>query len=178
MLESDLDAWLPECAVRTHHARDARADPDALWDAARGVQVCDARRIGRVVRWRIPGTPATATFHETLGRYPFTVLEQGARHSISGLCGRIWTLARDYPKLSGPDEFRAWDERGTVRVLIANWVEPLDDGGSRLVSEARVQPVDRRASLRLRALWRIISPFERFVGAEALALAARRAEDG
>ena len=32
-----------------------------------------------------------------------------------------------------------WSEPGTVRVLIANWVEP-DGDGSTIVSEARVSP--------------------------------------
>ena len=31
-----------------------------------------------------------------------------------------------------------------------------------------MQPVDRTASLRLRALWKVIGPFERLVGAEAI----------
>jgi hypothetical protein len=58
-----------------------------------------------------------------------------------------------------------------VRVLFGHWVEEAD-GGSALVSEARVQPVDRTAGLRLRALWKLIGPFERLVGAEAIAAAA------
>ena len=39
-----------------------------------------------------------------------------------------------------------------------------------------MEPVDRRAAMRLRALWAVIGRFERLVGAEPLALAARRAE--
>ena len=70
------------------------------------------------------------------------MLEAGETWSVSGLCGRIWTLARDYPRLSGPEDFRAWDERGTVRVLFAHWTEPAEDGRATLVSEARVDPVD------------------------------------
>ena len=89
--------------------------------------------------------------------------------------GRIWTLQRDYPRLAGPDEFRAWHEPGTVRVLFAHWVEP-DGGGSTLVSEARVEPIDRRAAVRLRSLWMVIGVFERFIGGEALELAVERAE--
>jgi hypothetical protein len=38
-----------------------------------------------------------------------------------------------------------------------------------------VQPVDRTASLRLRALWAVIGPFERLVGAEAITAATRAA---
>jgi hypothetical protein len=104
------------------------------------------------------------------------VLEEGERHLIAGLCGRIWTLARDYPELNGPAAFAAWDEPGTVRVLFGHWVEPDAGGGAALVSEARVKPTDRHAGLRLRALWRIIGPFERLVGAEAIATAARASE--
>jgi hypothetical protein len=134
----------------------------------------DTRSLGRVVRWRIPGVDGRLTFRELLADYPFCVLEQGEQWSLSGLCGRIWTLQRDYPRLDGPDAFREWSEPGTVRVLLANWVEP-DGDGSVIVSEARVAPVDRRAALRLRSLWVVIGVFERLIGGEALALAAERA---
>jgi hypothetical protein len=168
-----LDAWLPEPVVRTHHRRTAAAEPDALWRTANGVRLSDTRTLGRLVRWRIPGLPAELTYGELFRDYPFTVLDEGERHLLAGLCGRTWTLARDYPRLDGPDAFAGWDEPGTVRVLFGHWVEPTD-GGSALVSEARVQPVDRTASLRLRALWKVIGPFERLVGAEAISRAIER----
>jgi hypothetical protein len=65
-----------------------------------------------------------------------------------------------------------------VRVLFAHWVSVAADGRAELRSDARVQPVDRQAALRLRALWAMIGRFERLVGAEPLRLAARRAEGG
>jgi hypothetical protein len=123
-----------------------------------------------MVRWRIPGLKPDLTYGELFRAYPFTVLDEGDRHLVAGLCGRIWTLARDYPRLDGPDAFAAWDEPGTVRVLFAHWVE--DDGT--LISEARVKPVDRTAGLRLKALWTVVGPFERLVGAEAIAAASAR----
>jgi hypothetical protein len=171
----DLDAWLPRPTVRTYHRRTADADPAALWRAALELRVRDAPTLGRVVRWRIPGTPAGLSFHELFGRYPFVVLEDGDHCSVSGLCGRVWTLRRDYPRIGGPDEFAAWAEPGTVRVLFAHWVESGDDGRSALVSETRVEPVDRRAALRLRAVWAVVGRFERLIGTEALKVAARRA---
>jgi hypothetical protein len=169
-----LDAWLPEPVVRTHHRRTAASTPDELWRTANGLHLSDTRTLGRLVRWRIPGLQATLTYGELFRGYPFIVLDEGERHLLAGLCGRIWTLARDYPLLDGPEAFARWDEPGTVRVLFGHWVEP-EGGGSALVSEARVQPVDRTASLRLRALWKVIGPFERLVGAEAIAVAGRRA---
>jgi hypothetical protein len=139
------------------------------------VRLADAGTLSRLVRWRIPGTHPDQTFRELLATYPFCVLDEGDGWSVSGLCGRIWTLQRDYPRLDGPEDFRAWNEPGTVRVLFANWVQ-ADGDGSAIHSEARVGPVDRRAALRLRSLWMVIGVFERVIGGEALALAAQRAE--
>ena len=171
----DLDAWLPDPAIRTRHRRVSRADPGPLWDAAESVRLRDTRTLGRIVRWRIPGIPAEQTFGELFRAHPFTILAEGERCLVSGLVGRIWTLERDYPRLEGPDAFRNWDRGATARVLIANWVEP-DERGSALVSESRVGAVDRRAALRVRALWTVVGRFERLIGGEALRAAVRRAE--
>ena len=176
MAAERLDAWLGAPAVRTHHRRTAAASTEALWDRATEVRINETRTLGRLVRWRIPGLGADLTYHELFRTYPFCVLEEDEHLLVTGLCGRIWTLARDYPRLAGPDDFRDWDEKGTVRVAFGHWVEPGEDGRAELVSEARVEPVDARAGLRLRALWTVIGRFERLVGAEPLDLAARRAE--
>jgi hypothetical protein len=171
----DLDTLLPATAVRTRHRRSAAAAPEALWEAARRIRLADTRALGRLVRWRIPGTPATHTYDALFRSYPFTILAEGERHLVSGLCGRIWTLQRDYPALAGPEEFRTWRQPGTVRVLFAHWVEQGGDGRSTLCSEARVDPVDRVAEVRLKALWLVIGRFEPLVAVEPLSLAARRA---
>ena len=176
MAAERLDAWLGSPAVRTHHRRAAAAPVEALWREATRVRLAETRSLGRLVRWRIPGLEPSMTYHELFRAYPFCVLEQDERLLITGLCGRIWTLARDYPRLDSAEEFAAWDEPGTVRVAFAHWVAEGGDGRSELVSEARVQPLDARAALRLRALWAVIGGFERLVGAEPLTLAARRAE--
>jgi hypothetical protein len=171
--DTRLDTWLPEPVVRTHHRRTAAAEPGELWSAANAIRLSDTRTLGRLVRWRIPDLDSRLTYGELFRAYPFTVLDEGEHHLVAGLCGRIWTLARDYPRLDSPDDFASWDEPGTVRVLFGHWVEPAADG-SALVSEARVEPVDRTASLRLRALWKVIGPFERLVGAEAIERATER----
>jgi hypothetical protein len=177
-LPLDLDAWLPAPAIRTRHRREAAAPPDALWVAAGALPVDATGTLGRLVRWRIPGLPAGVTFGALFAAPPFTVLSEGERWSVSGLVGRIWTLRRDYPLLSGADAFRTWAQPGTVRVLFAHWVEAGADGERAVLhSEARVAPVDRHAALRLRALWTVVGPWERLIGGEALARAGRRAED-
>ena len=177
MISDRLDAWLPAATLRTQHRRVATAPPARLWSATRAVSLAETRTLGRLVRWRLPGSAAASTFDELLRSYPFIVLEQGERFSVSGLCGRIWTLTSDYPQLSGPDDFRSWSEPGTVRVLIAHWVAALPGGRAEVVSEARVRAVDRAAALRLRALWLVVGPFDHLIGAEGLSVAVRRAQE-
>jgi hypothetical protein len=172
----DLDAWLPDPQVRTRHRRSAETDADRLWHAAGTVRLRDASALGRAVRWRIPGTSLDLTFRDLFRQYPFAVIAEGPRWSVSGMCGRIWTLRRDYPRIDGADDFLAWEERGTVRVLLAHWIVLDAPGQSTLVSEARIKPVDGRASFRLRALWALVGHFERLIGGEVLGTAARRAE--
>jgi hypothetical protein len=177
MPEGRLDSWLASPAVRIHHEREARADANALWAAAGRVRLRDTRTLGRLVRWRIPGLDPRLTYHDLLRGYPFVVLEEDERMLISGLAGRIWTLARDYPRLERPEDFAAWDTRATVRVLLGHWVCETGDGLAELVSETWIEPVDRVAELRLRALWSVIGPFQRRIGVEPLTLAARAAEE-
>ena len=124
------------------------------------------------MRWRLLGTPASATFAELFRRYPFTVVDEGDHHLVPGLCGRVWTIAR---RLAGPEKFAGLARAGTVRVLFAHRVEETGDGRSVLVSETRVQPVDHRAAVRLRAVWALVGRFERLIGAEPLPVALRRA---
>ena len=176
MTANDLDAWLPAATIRTQHRRTSAATAARLWESARAVRLTDTRTLGRLVRWRMPGTDPGTTFDRLLRGYPFMLLEEGENLIVSGLCGRIWTLARDYPRLRGPADFRDWREPGTVRVLISHWVETLADGRTEIVSEARVAAVDRTAALRLRALWVVVGPFDHLVGAEGLTVAVRRAE--
>ena len=159
MADERLDAWLGSPAVRTHHRRTAAATPEALWEQAMAVRLNETRSLGRLVRWRIPGLAGDPTYDELFRGYPFCVLEEDTHLLVTGLCGRIWTFARDDPRLDGPEAFATWDAPGTVRVLFAHWVREAGDGSAELVSEARVEPVDARSALRLRALWTVIGRF-------------------
>ena len=170
----NLDSWLREPLVRTHHRRDSPASEAELWAAAATVRLRDCRILGRLVRARIPGLSANLTFAELFRGDPFNLLDEGPTHRFSGLCGRIWTMRRDFALLSEPADFLTWDEPGTVRVLFANWAEPTE-GGSALVSEVRIAAVDRRAALRVRGLRPFIRAFQGLVATEALTIASQRA---
>jgi hypothetical protein len=79
-----LDRWLPEPAIRTHHRRDSLVGATQLWSAALTVRLSDTRLLGKLIRWRIPGTSADQSFDELFHTYPFTVFD-------------------------GPEAFRNWD---------------------------------------------------------------------
>lgn len=176
MTAIDLDDWLPESTLRLVQKRASRVDPETLWQAARTVPLAETGRLGRLIRWRIPDTPTEVAFGEMFRRPPFIVLQEHERGLVSGLVGRIWTLRRDYPALGSPEEFREWSVRGTARVVFGHWVETSRDGGSVLVSDARVQSIGIQGAIGVRAVRPLVRAFGGLVGSEGLQAAVRRAE--
>src|SRR5436190_24156866 len=172
----EVERWLPEATLRVTHRREAHATPRALWDAAATVRLDDCRVLGRLVRWRIPGLPSDLTYRELFRREPFVVLKEGDCSSLSGLCGRIWTLRRDYPRLKRPEDFTQWRQPGTVRVLFAHWVQAAGSDRAAIVSQVHIAADDRGARRGIALVRPLISAFEQLIDREPLAIAARRAE--
>ncbi|MFZ0386714.1 MAG: hypothetical protein WAL22_13700 [Solirubrobacteraceae bacterium] len=175
-LKPDLDQWLPDPSLRVHHSRHSTASPAALWEAASSVALADTGLLGRLVRWRIPGLARDTTFDTLFREPPFVVLADGEYALVSGLVGRIWTLRRDYPELDSPEEFLEWSQRGTARVVLANWVLEGSDGRSSLVSEGRVEALGSQGRVGLAAVRPIVRAFQNLVGSEGISAAVRRAE--
>lgn len=174
-MRPDLDHWIPEPALRVAHRRESSVTPEHLWACAQQVRIADAGRLGRLIRWRIPGIGPDMRFDAMFRQPPFLELENGEQGLASGLVGRIWTLRRDYPQLGAPEEFRSWTARGTARVLFANWVEPTS-GGSAIASEARVDAVGKRGWIGISAVRPLVSRFQHLIGSEGIAAAVRLAE--
>jgi hypothetical protein len=173
----DLDIWLPEPALRVAHRGVSSAPAERLWEAARTVRLGDTALLGRLVRWRIPGTTADLRFDDLFRRPPFAVLHDGEAVLVSGIVGPIWTLRRDYVELAEPrEEFRHLRRRGTARVLFASWVEASPEGGSALYSEARVDPVGKQGRLGVAAVRPLVAAFHHLIGSEGIAAAVRLAE--
>jgi hypothetical protein len=172
----ELDSWLDRPLIRIHHRRQTSVGPAALWAAARSLRLSDTRALGRLIRSRIPGVQPGTAFDELFRAPPFTVLYTDDNTLLSGLVGRIWTVRRDYPALSSPDEFRNWSRRGTVRVLFALWVEQPSPGVSTLVSETRVAAVDRRARLGLMAVRPLIAASNNLIASDGIDAVVKLAE--
>ncbi len=172
----ELDAWLPSPSVRISHRRPSAAPADRLWTASRAVRLSDTRMLGRVVRWRIPGTRAAISFDEMFRNQPFLVLEAREAALVSGLVGRIWTFRRDYPELGDQQEYLRWSQSGTAKVMFANWVEPARSGGSVLHSETRVQVFGIQGRIGLASIRPLIRGFQQLIWSDAMAVAVRTAE--
>jgi hypothetical protein len=174
----DLDRWLEDPAIRVVHRRQSQASAERLWEAAQAVTVQQAALLGRLIRWRIPGTGANVSFGNLFRNPPFIVLDEPPdQHAlVSGLVGRIWTLRRDYPRLSDPEQFRQWSQRGTARVLFANWVTRDENHTSTLISEARVEAIGTQGRMGVAAVRPLVSAFHNLIGSDGIEAAVRRAE--
>jgi hypothetical protein len=171
----DLDYWLPDPALRVAYRRETSVSPDRLWEAARAVRMSDARRLGRLVRWRIPGLAADLTFDAMFRSPPFMVLaEEPGRALLSGLVGRIWTLRRDYPQLRDPDQFRHWSASGTARVVFANWI--TGSSPTELHAEVRVEAIGVQGRIGVAAVRPLVRTFGSLIGSDGIEAAIRRAE--
>jgi hypothetical protein len=178
-IEEELDSWLATPSLRVSHRQRSSASPDTLWHAAVGLRLDQSPALGRLIQWRIPGTHGDQPFEQLFREPPFLVLaERPQRALVSGLVGRIWTLRRDYPKLQIPQEFRDWSQRGTARVVIANWVTEEPDGGGALWAEARVQALGTQGHIGVAAVRPLVRAFEHLLGTETLGAAVRAAESG
>jgi hypothetical protein len=177
-MRPDLDRWLANPGLRVTHRRESSAAAaDRLWDAAARVRLDDAGRLGRLIRWRIPGTSGDILFAELFRKPPFIVLENDVEQAlVSGLVGRIWTLRRDYPELADPEEFRTWRTRGTARVVFGNWIEPAASGRAALVSETRVEGIGSQGRIGVAAVRPLVSAFQSLVGSDGIEAAIRLAE--
>ncbi len=173
----DLDQWLAKPSMRVAHRRESDATADRLWEAARTVRLADTRMLGRLVRWRIPGLAPDLTFDEMFRAPPFLVLsDDEGRALVSGLVGRIWTLRRDYPRLTDPEEFGEWSTGGTAKVLFASWIEHAPGGRAALRSEARVEAIGMQGRVGVAAVRPLVSTFGNLIGSDGIEAAVRLAE--
>jgi hypothetical protein len=173
----DLDHWLAKPSMRVAHRRESDATPERLWEAARSVRLADARRLGRIIRWRIPGLAPDISFDEMFRAPPFIVLDEDeGRALVSGLVGRIWTLRRDYPRLTDPEQFLEWSTSGTARVVFANWIEQTPSGRAALQSEVRVEAFGVQGRVGLAAVRPLVGTFGNLIGSDGIEAAVRLAE--
>jgi hypothetical protein len=172
-----LDAWLPDYHVRAVHRRASRATPDRLWEAAEQTRIRDTRVLRPLIGARLGphAPPADTTFRELFRTDIFTLLEEGDRYSISGVAGCLWAPRGEYARFESAADYRQYDRAGRAKAAVLTLVRE-HGRGSEIATEIRVWCTDRRAEMRFRSVWLVVSPFMRFVRMELLRAVARRAE--
>ena len=168
---------MPRSHAHLEYRRQSSVRPGDLWAAAQSIRLRDTPRLHRVIRWRL-GEHAPAgdtTFREFFRTGIFIELEEGERHTVSGVAGRIWTPSGHYERFAAAADYKEYAEPGTAKVALLNAVHE-HERGSEIRVEAGVAIHGRRARLLFWPVWRVVHPFGRLIGTEALAAAVRRAE--
>jgi hypothetical protein len=176
-LAPSLDTWLPDYQVRVAYRRASRATPEQLWKAAGRTRIRDTRVLRPLIGARLgPHTPpADTTFRELFRTDIFTLLEEGDRYSISGVAGCLWAPRGEFARFESAADYRQYDPPGRAKGAVLTMVRE-HGRGSEIVTEIRVWCTDRRAEMRFRPVWMLVSPFMRFVRMDLLRAVTRRAE--
>jgi hypothetical protein len=139
--------------------------------------VRETRTLRPIMGWRL-GRYAPAPDVEmraVLASHPFYLLAEEGMVSVSGMAGKLWSVADTFVRFDGPEAFGTWAKPGFCKVALRHEVR-AHGAGSEIESEVRIWCTDRRTQLRFRPYWAFIGPFSRFIGLELLAAATRRAE--
>ncbi len=188
-----LDQYLPRYDLAVVHAEVFRAQPEACYRAARGVDLLRDPIIrtlldllmvpqwltDRLVRRRDGGAASASarTFrlddmvHPPINR---TLLgEEPGVEIVLGQVGRPWqpTDMGSGPTLA-PAAFAAFDQPGFAKIALSLRVQPYGTTGTILTMETRVAITDRVSLGRFRRYWALIGPFSHLTRWIALRLVA------
>jgi hypothetical protein len=118
---------------------------------------------------------ADTTFRELFRTGIFTLLEEGDHYSISGVAGCLWAPRGEYARFESAADYRQYEPPERAKAAVLTLVRE-HERGSEIVAEIRVWCTDRRAEMRFRPVWLLVSPFLRFVRMDLLRAVAIRAE--
>jgi hypothetical protein len=181
-----IDEWLPVFDVATRHEIDVHASPERTFEAIRRTDLGSSavvrmlfllRRLPAVLTGsRRSRASAPALTLDKFLEGGFVQLGERRPSEIAlGLVGRYWTPSGGLVRLDAAG-FRAFDRPGYARAVWTFQLLPRDDGVTRVVTETRVQCLDRGSRIRFRLYWLIVRPFSGIVRRQALRAIRREAE--
>lgn len=152
-----LDSLMPSWDVADRHDVIVRAPAETAYAAARGVDFASAPAVRLVLALRGLGAPRSLTLADAAS-WGFALLgEDPGREFVVGTVGRFWRFRQGRVAFDA-STFRAHALAGTAKAAMAFWVEPIDPGRSRVVTETRVLSADRASKARFRLYWSLIWP--------------------
>jgi len=97
------------------------------------------------------GDLAASGFH-VLGEWP-------EREIVIGVVGRFWRLTGNINHDVPPESFMQFADAGYCKAAWNFRLQPLDDHCTRVTTETRIQPLDKRSRRRFRLYWFFIGAF-------------------
>ena len=184
---SRLDEFLPHYDFSERHQIAVDAPPDRALAGAREaalgdmplVRILFALRslpaiLGR--RGRLPAVKDEPLLEQMLA-FGFVPLAEDPHELVVGYVGQPWKVAGGtMPRISGADEFRAFDHSGFAKAVMNFRAEP----GARttLATETRILLTDPESRRRFARYWRVIRPGSGTIRRVWLNAAKKRVEAG
>jgi hypothetical protein len=94
------------------------------------------------------------------------------RHWVVGMCGAFWRASGGLSAFA-PDAFAAHSTPGTARLAWGFFFVPDAHGGTRVITETRIDCVDATARRAMRAYWWLVRGPSGLIRREILRLLAR-----
>nr|BEK70983.1 hypothetical protein KPHV_82100 [Kitasatospora purpeofusca] len=188
-MDETLDRFLPVYGHRTVHGITLAAPPEQVWAALQKVTLADLPLPRLLLALRTLPSRLRGTGPDLLDRsVPLaelfrrddrwvTLADEPGRVLVLGRVARFWDPAPRAPARlgDGGGGFVAFAEPGWAKAVISHEVF-AHGGGSRLVTETRIQGTDPRARRRFAAYWFLIRPGVGLIRRSALAAAGRHCE--
>ena len=156
MRDSLIDDALPRYDVHERHELWVPADPEAAYDAVKGVTASEVRLLSPLMRLRmlgrtLPGSEPRAPLLEGLKKLGFVELgERPGEEIVVGAIGRFWSPTGNMPRRF--QDFSTFDEPDYAKAVI-NFTVRAEDDGSRITTETRIVGTDPASSRKFRLYW-------------------------
>ncbi len=160
-----LDRFMPAFDVVERHAIRVAAPPAVTLAAAKEQKLFRSGPVKAMFKARElvlggSGTerpPADNLIDEVLALGWRVLAEVRDREVVFGAVTRPWEADAKFRGVP-PEEFRAFDEPGCVKIAWTLRADPLEGGGSLFRTETRAAGTDPRARARFRKYWAFASP--------------------
>jgi hypothetical protein len=174
---SPLDLLIPvPRLVEVNHV-DVAAPPERVWSAVRHGDLGNLPIVRALFATRTRSKNALLRIDElasTPDKPGFQILvDEPPRTFAVGAIGQVWKLDIPFVHVADAAAFARYDEPEQVKVAWAIDVAPLENGGSRVTFEVRVDATDEPTWTKFRAYFMLIGPASRLIRVLLLRALAR-----
>jgi hypothetical protein len=154
-----LDEVMPAYDVRETHSLWVAAEPEAAYEAVRGVSAREVRLFGPLMLLRTFGRsgrvldPQAPLLGQMLKVGFIPLGERPAEELVVGAIGHFWSPFGNTPQVV--EDFASFAEPGYAKAALNFRVTP-EGSGSRITTETRIVGTDAEATRKFRRYWLLI----------------------